>query len=222
MMGTEPLEPMPRPASVPASTSATNPAIAEEATHRRQRAFDPREAAWVEAARGGEPSAFDSLVRANGDLVYRVIGRLVSDPDDRDDLVQETFLRAYQALPNFRPGAEFRPWLLTIAINLARDALRRRRRRPAASPLADEEGHAIPLPSGEPGPDALLEARDLSGRAEAAFRRLDADAQAILWLRVREGLSYQEIAGVLGIACGTVMSRLSRAREALKQELGET
>jgi RNA polymerase sigma-70 factor (ECF subfamily) len=178
-------------------------------------------AAWVEAARSGDTEAFDCLVRAHGSLVYRVIGRLVNDPDDRDDLVQETFLRAYEALRNFRPGAEFRPWLLTIAMNLARDELRRRRRRPAPSPLADEEGHPIPLPSGEPGPDALLEGGDLRRRAEAAFARLEVEARAILWLRVREGLAYQEIAEVLEIPRGTVMSRLSRAREALRLELGE-
>jgi RNA polymerase sigma-70 factor (ECF subfamily) len=183
-----------------------------------------REAEWVRRATAGDGAAFDVLVRTYAGVVERVIGRLASDPDDGADLVQETFLKAWQNLGRFTPGAPFRPWLLTIALNCARDHGRRRRRRGRPVPLAGEthpgeEEAALDLASDVPGPDARAESEDLRGRAEAAFARLTADAQAILWLRVREDLSYDEIATVLGVPAGTVMSRLARAREALRAHL---
>jgi RNA polymerase sigma-70 factor (ECF subfamily) len=162
--------------------------------------------------------AFGALVQAFGPLLYRVIGRLVHDPDDRDDLVQETMVRAYQALGRFHPGSDFRPWLLTIAMNLVRDELRRRKRRPPGPSLDEGESPVTPA-APTPGPDAGAVGEELRRQAEAAFRRLDRDEQTILWLRVREGLQYDEIAQVLAIPRGTVMSRLARAREALRQEL---
>ncbi len=177
-----------------------------------------RVAAWVAAAQAGDAAAFGALVEAYGRLLYRVIGRLIRDPDDRDDLVQETFVRAYEALARFRAGSEFRPWLLTIGLNAVRDLLRRRRRRPPGASLDDEEENlALPAPGAAPDAEAVGE--ELREQVEVAFARLDADAQTILWLRVREGLQYDEIALVLGIPRGTVMSRLARAREALRSEL---
>jgi RNA polymerase sigma-70 factor (ECF subfamily) len=176
-------------------------------------------AAWVEAARRGDAAAFDALVLAFGPLLFRVIGRMVRDPDERDDLIQDTFVRAYEAMGRFHSGADFRPWLLTIALNRVRDHLRSRRRRPPHDPLADGEGTELPLPAPDPTPEAMAQAGELRSRAERAFGRLNDGAQAILWLRVREGLEYNEIAEVLGIPRGTVMSRLARAREALRAEL---
>ena len=187
-----------------------------------------RDRAWVARARAGDAAAFEALVRTYAALVHRVIGRLTADPDDCADLVQETFLRAWQGLPGFLPDAPFRPWLLAIALNAARDAGRRRRRRPASTPLVfegpDEGGAGGPaglLADPEPTPAERLEGEDLRRRAELAFARLGPDAQAVLWLRVREDLSYDEIAAVLGIPRGTVMSRLARAREALRVHLEE-
>ncbi|HWN83317.1 MAG TPA: sigma-70 family RNA polymerase sigma factor [Candidatus Udaeobacter sp.] len=185
-----------------------------------------RDRAWVARARAGDGAAFEALVRTYATLVHRVIGRLAADPDDCADLVQETFLRAWQGLPGFVPNAPFRPWLLAIALNAARDAGRRRRRRPASTPLLfetdeGEVGVAGALADPDPTPAERLEGEDLRRRAEAAFKRLAPDAQAVLWLRVREDLSYDEIATVLGIPRGTVMSRLARAREALRVHLEE-
>ena len=190
-----------------------------------------READWIRRATAGDGAAFDALVRTYAGVVERVIGRLAGDPDDGADLVQETFLKAWQNLRRFTPGAPFRPWLVTIALNCARDHGRRRRRRGTSVPLGSEarsgegeEREALDLATSVPGPDACAESEDLRGRAEAAFARLTPDAQAILWLRVREDLSYDEIATVLGVPAGTVMSRLARAREALRVllEAGES
>lgn len=178
-------------------------------------------ARWVEAARGGDRAAFGALVRAYGGLVDRVIGRLVRDPDDRDDLVQETFLRALEGLDHFRPGAAFRPWLVTIALNAARDHLRAGQRWRGVSLDAETpEGtarHELVDPA--PAPDAVAAGAELAGRLETALERLEPGARVILWLRAHEGLSYAEIASVLGVATGTVMSRLSRARRALREFL---
>ncbi len=216
-MRREPLAPSPRPATARSEATA-NRAAAPETRARAERGPDLAPVAgWVRAAQNGDGAAFGALVRTYGALVTRVIGRLVSDPDDRDDLVQETFVRAFSALHKFKPDHEFRPWLLTIALNLARDAWRRRATRPKE--LSAEEGESLPIPGPDPSPESRLEGEELRERAEAAFRRLDADAQVILWLRVREDLEYDEIASVLGIPRGTVMSRLSRARAALRVEL---
>jgi RNA polymerase sigma-70 factor (ECF subfamily) len=218
------LPPAPAPASVsaPAAAPAPGNAAHEEARPAGDRSGDPdpqRVASWVEGARHGDPAAFDALVQAFGPILFRVIGRLVRDPDDREDLVQDTFVRAYEALGRFHPGADFRPWLLTIALNRVRDHLRHRRRRPAHAPLVGEEGEELPLAAPDPSPAVLAEAQELRSRAERAFGRLEVEVQAILWLRVREGLEYREIAEVLGIPRGTVMSRLARARQALRTQL---
>jgi RNA polymerase sigma-70 factor (ECF subfamily) len=116
-------------------------------------------------------------------------------------------------------GRDFRPWILTIAVNLARDRWRRRSSAPATVSLANESGDPIPLLSPEPSAESAAVGEELRERAEAAFQRLDPEARTVLWLRVREGLDYREMAQVLGIPRGTVMSRLSRARQALRAEL---
>lgn len=214
-------EASPRRGPAAKDSTAKDPAAKGAAAYPSLGGGDPdpaRVAGWVRAVQNGDSEAFGDLVEAYGRLLYRVIGRLVSDPDDREDLVQETFVRAYQAIDRFRSGSDFRPWLLTIALNAVRDQWRRRRRRPSVASL-DDEGEEVTVPASDPAPDAVVEGDELRQRAEAAFRRLDQDAQAILWLRVRESLQYDEIAQVLGIPRGTVMSRLARAREALRREL---
>ena len=200
------------------------PASSEPQRQPDEALASAEERAWVESARHGDRQAFASLVQAYGGLVYRVIGRLVWDPDDRDDLVQETFYRACKGLEQFRPGAAFRPWLLTIALNAARDHLRTGQRwRSVSLDDADRDGEGgWELEASGPAADELAHAAELQGRVEAAFKQLDETAQVILWLRVREELSYAEIASVLGVAVGTVMSRLSRARQALRERLPAT
>jgi len=218
-MDRELLRPSPRPATAGAP-AVTAQAAAGGARAAADQGPEPAlVAGWVEAASKGGSSAFEALVRAYGGLVTRVIGRLVNDPDDRDDLVQETFVRAFTALDKFKRGEPFRPWLLTIALNLARDSWRRRKARPTPVPLVGEAGTVVPIPSPDPSPESAAAGEELRRHAEAAFRRLDQDHQTILWLRVREGLEYDEIATVLGIPRGTVMSRLARARAALRREI---
>ena len=126
------------------------------------------------------------------------------------ELSQDVFVKAWQALPGWRPEAAFSTWLLQIARNAALDQLRRRQVVRFA-PL--EEG--LEVADEAPGPEARYATRERQAQLERALRRLAAEHREILLLREVEGLAYGELASVLGIAEGTVKSRLARARSAL-------
>ncbi|HVP15101.1 MAG TPA: sigma-70 family RNA polymerase sigma factor [Terriglobales bacterium] len=181
----------------------------------RSSELDPgQEADLVRAAQGGDQAAFAEIVRHFQRAVYRVAYALTRNAADADDVAQETFVRAYQALGRFRPGEPLRPWLSRIAVNQAYSLHRRRKRRPETSiePLV-ESGRQWA------GPDDPVERTAETERHERlaeAFGRLSPEHQAVLTLRVVEDLSYEEIANALGVPAGTVMSRLSRARAELR------
>jgi len=176
------------------------------------------EAALVVAAQGGDEAAFAEIVRRYQRAVYRVAYGLTRNTADADDLAQETFLRAWQALGRFRVGEPLFPWLSRIAVNLAYSLFRRRKRRPEAplEPLleAGQQWEA----EGEDPVEETAE-REHRGMLESAFAELTPEHQAILVLRVMQDQSYEEIARTLEIPIGTVMSRLSRARAELKRRL---
>lgn len=172
--------------------------------------MDEREHDLIRQASSGNRQAFGTLVRDHQARVFHFIRRLLGGADDAADLTQETFLRAFQALPRWRPEARFQTWLLQIARNAALDALRQRRRHPD-EPL---QAHAEPL---DPAPSPLhrlQSARDLA-LLERLLAELPHEQREIILLREMEGLSYDELAVTLQIAPGTVKSRLARAREAL-------
>lgn len=175
---------------------------------------DPIEADLVRKARGGNLFAFEEMVKRYQRRVYGVARRIVQRHDVADDVTQEAFLRAYQALSSFDLQRPFGPWMCRIAANLAVNHVR--------SPVAREqelpEGHRE-TPSRTPDPlGAVLEseARRLLSEALAG---LPVEQRAVLVLRVFEELSYREIADALGLEMGTVMSRLARAREKLRKAL---
>jgi RNA polymerase sigma-70 factor (ECF subfamily) len=172
------------------------------------------EAALVRAAQGGDEVAFAELVRRYQRAVYRIAYGLTRNGADADDLAQETFVRAYQALDRFRADEPLYPWLARITVNLAYSLFRRRRRRPetAIEPLI-EAGQQWAADDDPTRDAAEAERRE---QLQASFAELTQEHQAILVLRVVEGLSYDEIARTLGVPMGTVMSRLSRARAELK------
>jgi RNA polymerase sigma-70 factor, ECF subfamily len=176
------------------------------------------EAALVVAAQGGDASAFTEIVRRYQRVVYRVAYGLTRHTSDADDLSQETFVRAYQALGRFRVGEPLQPWLSRIAVNLAYSLFRRRKRRPetALEPLV-EAGEQWAAAGDDPSEETSQ--RERSAQLDAAFAELTPEHQAVLVLRVVQDLSYDEIATALGIPPGTVMSRLSRARAELKARL---
>jgi RNA polymerase sigma-70 factor (ECF subfamily) len=171
----------------------------------------------VRAAQGGDESAFTGIVVRYQRAVYRIAYGLVRNHSDADDLAQETFIRAYQAIGRFRVGEPLLPWLSRITVNLAYSLFRRRKRRPetALDPLV-ESGRQ--WSAGE-DPAEETAKRERERHLGEAFEGLKPEHRAVLVLRVVEGLAYDEIAKSLGVPVGTVMSRLSRARAELKARL---
>ena len=189
-----------------------------ETAPRRSPILEPGdEARLVRAAQSGDENAFAEIVRHFQRAVYRVAYALTRNASDADDLAQETFVRAYQAIGRFRAGEPLYPWLARIAVNQAYSLHRRRRRRPETSiePLV-EAGRQW---AGEDDPAENAAESERNEMIQAAFAGLSPEHQAVLALRVVEGLSYDEIAETVGVPVGTVMSRLSRARAELKARL---
>ncbi len=176
-----------------------------------------READLVRAAQGGDQAAFGEIVRHFQRAVFRVAYALTRNASDADDIAQETFVRAYQAIGRFRTGEPLYPWLSRITVNLAYSLHRLRRRRPEASiePLV-EAGRQWPV---EDDPLRHVAERERDRQIGEAFAGLTPEHQAVLALRVVEEMSYEEIARTLGVPVGTVMSRLSRARADLRARL---
>ena len=166
----------------------------------------------VARACAGDTAAFAALVRRHQDRVFGFILRMLDARDEAMELTQDVFVKAWQALPGWRPEARFSTWLLQIARNAALDQLRRRRLIQFA-PLDD----GMDVADTAPGPEARYASRQRQALLENALQQIAAEHREILLLREVEDLSYGELAAVLGIAEGTVKSRLARARAALLQ-----
>jgi RNA polymerase sigma-70 factor (ECF subfamily) len=176
------------------------------------------DAGLIRAAQAGDQAAFTAIVRHYQRAIYGLAYGLTRSHEDADDLAQETFLRAWQAIDRFRVGEPLYPWLARIATNQAFSLFRRRKRRPETSiePML-EAGRQWGL---EDDPSDHAAREEMHARLNAAFEALSDDHRAILVLRVIQGLSYEEIARALDVPPGTVMSRLSRARSELRARLG--
>jgi len=191
------------------------------------------DALLVARVQRGESAAFEMLVVKYQRRIERLIGRMVRDPDRVRDIAQETFIRAWRALPQFRGESAFYTWLYRIAVNTARRELTLLQRDPShtASVLASEgdggaEGagadgtfFAAHEPSTSETPEAVLASRQVASAVNAAVERLPDDLRQALVLREVEGLSYEEIAEVMNCPVGTVRSRIFRAREAVAARL---
>ena len=175
---------------------------------------DPAEADLLAKAQGGNLFAFEEIVKRYERRVYGVALRIVRRHDVADDVAQEAFIRAHQALASFDRSRPFGPWICRIAANLAVNHVRS----PEAREQALPEGHAE-TPAAAPDPlGGVLEA-EAQRLLLRALAELPAEQRAVFVLRVSEELSYKEIALALGIQIGTVMSRLARAREKLRESL---
>ena len=194
---------------------------------RRQAASrDDSDGALIDRARGGDLDAYNFLVDRYRDAVYSVALRYMRRPDLADDVTQDAFLRAYDALDTFRneEGRGFKSWLLRIASNRALDVLRYEGRRPASSldaALESEESNWEPAESSEEGPARLSEQAALRQYLESALGDLPDDQRLAVILFDIEGYSYEEIAEISGVAVGTVKSRLHRGRTRLRDILNE-
>ncbi len=182
--------------------------------------------ALIGRAQAGELAAFNTLVIRHQDAVYGLALRFLSSREAAEDAAQEAFLRAYRSLDSYR-GGKVRSWLLTIVANLARDELRRRKRRPQRSLEAERErfpDRPPPEPADEaPTPEeqtvAGLGRAELRVELEAALGTLPDEWRMTVLLADVHGLPHAEVAAATGVAVGTVKSRLSRARGRLRDAL---
>jgi RNA polymerase sigma-70 factor, ECF subfamily len=180
----------------------------------------------VERTIAGDQRAYELLVIKYQRRIERLIGRMVRDVDLVEDIAQETFIRAYRALPKFRGDAQFYTWLYRIAVNTAKKALMDMRRDPVvfegALRGADEEDETS-RPENEPStdetPDMVLAAKEIAMVVNAAMDALPEDLRQALSLREIEGLSYEDIAQLMNCPIGTVRSRIFRAREAISAKV---
>lgn len=179
-----------------------------EATPERE--ADLHEADLIERARHGDVSAFEVLVRAHQEVAFRTAWISSGAADDAEDAAQEAFMKAFAALPRFRAGAAFRPWLLTIVANEARNRRRSAGRREALTLRAPDRGV-------EASPEATVLATETRRALLDAVNRLpDADREVVSYRYLLE-LSEAETAAVLGVPVGTVKSRLFRALDRLRE-----
>lgn len=168
-----------------------------------------------------EERAYRELIRQYQTPVVNLAWRITGNPEDAAEVGQETFIRVLRSLHTYDPERPLKTWLFKIAANLALDAIRRRKRRPVSiQDLFDEdEGPLLEAVEPGPGPDAGLRAGQSAERFDELVREMPDHYQAILFLRYREDLAYEEIADALGIPLGTVKVRLHRAHEILRRKL---
>jgi RNA polymerase sigma-70 factor (ECF subfamily) len=183
---------------------------------------DLDELALVERCRAGDVKAFEPLVEKYRARVYRLALNVLRDAEEARDVAQEAFIRAWEALPSFRRRSAFYTWLFRITMNLASDRVRRRaaRGRAFGTERVDEEQWDHELIDPGEAPDARAARAETRRQITRALDALPEPHRAIIMLSDLEGLSYREIAEVLGIPMGTVMSRLHHARKRLRATLG--
>jgi RNA polymerase sigma-70 factor (ECF subfamily) len=178
--------------------------------------------ALVERVQQGERRAFDLLVLKYQHKLLKLIGRYIRDASEVQDVAQESFLKAYRALPNFRGDSAFYTWLYRIAINTAKNHLVSQARRPPDEDIDSVDAEQFEGESHlkEYGtPERLLLREEIERTVIAAIEQLPHDLKTAITLRELEGLSYEEIAGAMDCPIGTVRSRIFRAREAVNKRL---
>lgn len=185
--------------------------------------------ALVERFKSGDATAFDQLVSRYWARIYAMVSQLLRNHQDAEEVTQDAFIRAHRGLGNFRGESAFSTWLYQIATNLARNRYwywwRRKRDQSISldAPLgADNEGTiADLLPAEQETPEDATVTQEFVHRVAECMDELSEKHREILILRNVQNLAYEEIAEILGISVGTVKSRIARARESLRERLGE-
>lgn len=183
------------------SASPVPPSLDAPATHERF---------TIARARAGDAGALRELYDAHVDRVYRLVFRLTGDADLAQELTQDTFVRAFQRLADFRGDSAFSSWLHTIASSVTLNGLRSRKRRQAHEAPLDEGVFAMTARTAEP---------DLRDRIRIAVEELPEGCRAVFLMHDAEGYTHEEIGAALGISPGTSKAQLSRARAKLRVAL---
>ncbi len=177
----------------------------------------------VERAQRGDKRAFELLVMKYQRKLGRLLSRMVRDPGEVEDVTQEAFIKAYRALPNFRGESAFYTWLYRIAINTAKNYLvALGRRAPTTTEFDNEDAESFDDADAlrdTATPENELMGREVAAAVNKAVDSLPDDLRTAITLREIEGLSYEEIAGVMNCPIGTVRSRIFRARDAISAKL---
>lgn len=177
----------------------------------------------VDRARQGDKRAFELLVEKYQRRLFRLLSRMVRDPEEVEDIAQETFIKAYRALPNFRGDAAFYTWLYRIGVNTAKNYLvSRNKAMPTVSAQAlddDDEPDERLVAQDINTPESELLSKQIALAVNEAVEALPEELRSAITLREMEGLSYEEIAELMGCPIGTVRSRIFRAREAIAAKL---
>lgn len=177
----------------------------------------------VERVRNGDKRAFELLMEKYRRKIGRLLSRMVRDPEEVEDIAQETFIKAYRALPQFRGDAAFYTWLYRIAVNTAKNYLAARNRNMlTVSDMVGEEEEGGEERYAAPDidtPDAQLLSKQIAYAVNEAVEALPEELRTAITLREIEGMSYEDIANFMGCPIGTVRSRIFRAREAIAAKL---
>ncbi len=178
----------------------------------------------VQRVQAGDQKAFELLVAKYQRRIFRLISRFIRDSALAEDVSQETFLRAYRAIGQFRGDSEFYTWLYRIAVNTAKKAIADSARDPIIRESSTISDDGETFVSGEQlsdmeTPEAVLASREIARTVNAAMDALPEDLRTAIALREIEGLSYEEIAQAMRCPVGTVRSRIFRAREAIARQL---
>jgi len=176
------------------------------------------EQALIQRAQKGDPDAFAALVQDHQRYLYNLALRILKDENEALDITQETFVRAWTALPNFRGQSQFRTWLYRIVTNLCYNRLPNLRR--SLADLGDDVISELPETDRTfDNPANGLETRELRSYLHNAIENLDENYRLLISLRYQSELSYEEIAGLLNLPLGTVKTGLFRAKEQLRVAL---
>jgi RNA polymerase sigma-70 factor (ECF subfamily) len=175
---------------------------------------------WIRAAQRGDVEAFNSLVDAYQNVAYSVALRTLGHPEDAADATQEAFVSAFRSMSSFR-GGSFKSWLIRIVVNACYDMRRYSRRRPSTSldGIVDDAGEAPWVDDQTPNPEDVALSTEARATIERALAQLPEEQRMAIVLVDMQGLSYEEAAGALGCAVGTVRSRLARGRARARDEL---
>ena len=176
----------------------------------------PDDRALIDRFKGGDQSAFEHLVLKYQNKIYSLCRYMLGNTHDAEDAAQDTFVKAYRNLNNFRPEASFYTWLYRIAVNTCLDYKKRPFFQSLFRKSDEDEDYILEPVSDEPSPEKLYESKQLDLALRKSLGKLSLKLRTVIILKEIEGLSYEEIAEVIDVSVGTVKSRISRAREELK------
>lgn len=176
----------------------------------------------VERVQRGDRTAFDALVLKYQHKIVKLVSRYVYEPAEAQDIAQETFIKAYRALPRFRGDSAFYTWIYRIAINTAKNYLVANSRRPVDQQLDLQDPEQYEMNArlkNVDTPESMLLTDEIQATVEGAIQELPEELRTAIVLRELEGMSYEEIAAAMDCPVGTVRSRIFRAREAISERL---